>query len=122
MDLKTLLKKRLQKANDSQQSLNDEAAEESYFQQYLAEWGKEPDATQGIPRFFNKIPKESEPLRLKLREESRSNLLKRRSLQLLDNNELKELWVLLDQNQSQPDEQLITYADFQKVSLLAGPK
>ncbi|KAJ8976716.1 hypothetical protein NQ317_000148, partial [Molorchus minor] len=106
----------------SQQHVSKEDVEDSHFQQNLAEWGKRPEPENGIPKFFNKIPKESEPLRLKLREESRSNLLKRKSLQLLDNNELKELWVLLDQNQSYPDEQLITYADFQKVAQLAGPK
>lgn len=97
--------------------------EESYFQQYLKEWGVTLEQNEDIPKFFNKIPKETDqPLRSKLREESRSNLLKRRSQQLLDNNELKELWVLLDRNQSYPDEQLITYTDFQKVTFLAGPK
>lgn len=59
---------------------------------------------------------------MKLREESRSNLLKRRSLKLLDDNELTELWMLLDQNQSYPEEQLITYNDFQKVISLAREK
>lgn len=68
------------------------------------------------------MPKDSEPLRQKLRVESRSNLLKRRSLQLLNNDELKELWVLLDQNQSFPEEQLLTYVDFQKVASLSGAK
>lgn len=59
---------------------------------------------------------------MKLREESRSNLLKRKSRKLLDDNELTELWMLLDQNQSFPEEQLITYSDFQKVMNLAGQK
>ncbi|XP_075223773.1 serine/threonine-protein phosphatase 2A regulatory subunit B'' subunit gamma-like isoform X2 [Lycorma delicatula] len=62
--------------------------------------------------------------------------LKRRSRQLLDNNELKALWVLLDKHQSLPlspttssmsgggnsDEQTINYKDFQTVALKAGPK
>nr|CAI5859645.1 unnamed protein product [Callosobruchus analis] len=43
-------------------------------------------------------------------------------MQLLDNDELKELYVLLDQNQSFPDEQLMTYADFRKVQTLVGEK
>ncbi|KAJ8925834.1 hypothetical protein NQ315_009686 [Exocentrus adspersus] len=124
MDLKSLLKQRLQKLKASEKvSLENDKTEESHFQEYLTEWGKKLEPNQGIPKFFNKIPKETEhPLRSKLREESRSNLLKRRSQQLLDNNELKELWVLLDQNQSYPDEQLITYTDFQKVAFLACPK
>ncbi|XP_018561754.1 serine/threonine-protein phosphatase 2A regulatory subunit B'' subunit gamma-like [Anoplophora glabripennis] len=125
MDIKSLLKQRLQKlkAADSENISKNEKIEESHFQQYLQEWGVKTEPSQGVPKFFNKIPKETEqPLRSKLREESRSNLLKRRSQQLLDNNELKELWVLLDRNQSFPDEQLITYADFQKVAFLAGSK
>lgn len=76
----------------------------------------------GIPTFFHKIPKESESLRAKLREESRANLFKRRSLKLLDDNELTELWMLLDQSQSYPEEQLITYSEFCKLSTLACTK
>lgn len=51
---------------------------------------------------------------------------------MLDNNELKSLWILLDQNHSPPfatttsansePEQLINYTDFLKVANLAGPK
>jgi serine/threonine-protein phosphatase 2A regulatory subunit B'' len=100
-----------------------EKLEDQHFQSYMKQYCKKlPNTTNGIPRFYNKLPKEDEPLRQKLREESRSNLLKRRSQNLLDNNELKELWVILDQNQSYPDEQLITYADYQKVVSLVGPK
>lgn len=51
--------------------------------------------------------------------------LQRRSRQLLDNNELKALWVLLDKYHSPPlsgEEQLINYEDFKKVGQLAGTK
>lgn len=44
---------------------------------------------------------------------------------MLDNNELKALWVLLDKHHSPPlsgDEQLINYKDFKKVGKLAGAK
>lgn len=41
---------------------------------------------------------------------------------MLDNNELKALWVLLDQHQTAPEEQLISYADYKRVTELAGPK
>lgn len=51
--------------------------------------------------------------------------MQRRSRQLLDNNELKALWVLLDKHHSPPlsgEEQLINYEDFKKVGKLAGTK
>jgi hypothetical protein len=60
-----------------------------------------------------------------LREETRALFLQRRSRQLLDNNELKALWVLLDKHHSPPlsgEEQLINYEDFKKVGKLAGAK
>ncbi|CAG9829083.1 unnamed protein product [Diabrotica balteata] len=118
------LKQKLKRIADKQKpDKNNEELEDTYFQEYLSEWKKKDVRTkERIPKFFNKIPKENEPLRVKLREESRSNLFKRKNLQLLNNNELKELWVLLDQNQSNKEEQLITYADFQKVATLAGAK
>lgn len=71
------------------------------------------------------MPKEDEILPQKLREETRALFLQRRSRQLLDNNELKALWVLLDKHHSPPlsgDEQLINYEDFKKVGKLAGTK
>jgi len=71
------------------------------------------------------LPKEDEILPQKLREETRALFLQRRSRQLLDNNELKALWVLLDKHHSPPlsgDEQLINYEDFKKVGKLAGAK
>lgn len=76
-----------------------------------------------IPRFFFKIPSDQEKLGVKFREESRSMFLQRRSRELLDSNELKSLWILLDKHHSPPyyaEEQLITYRDFLKVSTLAG--
>lgn len=97
--------------------------EEEYFEKYLLEFGmKCNDQTLKIPRFHKTIPSDNEPLRKHLREESASHLLKRRSQQLLDNNELKELYVLLDQNQSFPEEQLLTYADFKRIASLANSK
>lgn len=74
---------------------------------------------------MSQLPKEDEILPQKLREETRALFLQRRSRQLLDNNELKALWVLLDKHHSPPlsgDEQLINYEDFKKVGKLAGAK
>lgn len=61
----------------------------------------------------------------KLREESRALFLQRRSRQLLDSNELKTLWVLLDEHHSPPlssHKAMINYEDFKKAGKLAGPK
>ncbi|CAH0550349.1 unnamed protein product [Brassicogethes aeneus] len=121
MDLKTLLKNKIskQKPVNKEESIKNE---DEQFNNILKEWGKETREKTSIPKFFNKLPKENEPLRQKLREESHTNLLKRKSAKLLEDNELRELWVLLQKKQSFPDEQLMTYADFQKVTSLLGEK
>ncbi|GJQ66297.1 hypothetical protein Trydic_g4343 [Trypoxylus dichotomus] len=122
MDLKTILRQKLNKERN--ENLRNETAEEVYFQECLNKIGKKSSHAKSrtIPRFFWRLPKEDELLKQKLREETRSNFLQRRSRQLLDNNELKALWMLLDQYQSNPEEQLINYKDFLKVAQLAGPK
>ena len=53
----------------------------------------------------------------KLREESRTLFLQKRSKELLDNGELKELWSILEKNYTKPligEEQYINYEDYQK--------
>ena len=68
-----------------------------------------------IYNFIIQILKENDVLPQKLREETRELFLQSRSSQLLDNNELKAFWVLLDKHHSPPlsgDEQLINYEDF----------
>ncbi|KAI4468450.1 serine/threonine-protein phosphatase 2a regulatory subunit b'' subunit gamma [Holotrichia oblita] len=122
MEFKTTLRKKLTDLNSK--PVDGSVKEDEYFQQYLNEIGKKSPTgkSKSIPRFFWRLPKEDELLKQKLREETRSNFLQRRSRQLLDNNELKALWMLLDQHQTNPEEQLINYKDFQKVAQLAGPK
>ncbi|KAF7268613.1 serine/threonine-protein phosphatase 2A regulatory subunit B'' subunit gamma-like [Rhynchophorus ferrugineus] len=124
MDIKAILKRKIKKLDDENAVTSDESIkiEDEIFQDLLAKWGKGTKKNKDIPKFFSKIPNETEPLRQKLREESRSNLLKRKSLPLLDRNELNDLWILLDQHQTSSEEQLISYNDFQKVAQLAGPK
>jgi len=78
-----------------------------------------------IPRFYFKLPSEEDVLQQKLREESRAVFLQRRSRELLDNDELHELWSLLENHQSPPtngDEQMINYEGFLKVKDAAGEK
>ncbi|KAK9693949.1 EF-hand domain [Popillia japonica] len=125
MDFKATLRKKLVVLNSKPVASG--VKEDEYFQQYLNEINKKSvtGKCRSIPRFFRffwRLPREDELLKQKLREETRSNFLQRRSRQLLDNNELKALWMLLDQHQTNHEEQLISYKDFQKVAQLAGPK
>lgn len=49
-----------------------------------------------IPPFYQRLPSAADSLGQKLREEARTLFLQRRSRELLDNTELKQLWALLD--------------------------
>lgn len=49
-----------------------------------------------IPPFYQRLPTAADSLGQKLREEARTLFLQKRSRELLDNNELKSLWALLD--------------------------
>lgn len=78
-----------------------------------------------IPVFYHKLPKPTDVLGQKLREEARTLFLQKRSKELLDNNELKTLWGLLQKNFTQPainNEQYISYDDYLQVAKLAGDK
>lgn len=82
-----------------------------------------------IPTFFKKLPHEDDVLQQKLREEARAEFLQRRSKALLDNEELKQLWALLDANAETSSgggkdetEQMIGYEEYKKVKLSAGEK
>ncbi|KAJ6655667.1 hypothetical protein lerEdw1_004903 [Lerista edwardsae] len=71
------------------------------------------------------LPAEDEILLQKLREESRAVFLQRKSRELLDNEELQNLWFLLDKHQTPPmmgDEAMINYESFLKVGEKAGSK
>lgn len=151
MDLKSLLQSRLDRKENEKKEKEKQAGSgdelkcekvdeqqdaDKLFEKYYCEWkginkdgNKEGGASyKVIPRFYHKLPPEDDQLLQKLREESRAVFLQRRSRELLDNDELKSLWVLLDKHQSPPlnvgavEEQLINYEDFLKVSEQAGPK
>ncbi|KAG8041784.1 hypothetical protein G9C98_007088 [Cotesia typhae] len=130
MDLKSLLLKYSQSKQVEKDSAEIEKEEDKYFQSFYRQWkgttAEDNDATyKVIPKFYFKLPREDEILPQKLREETRALFLQRRSRQLLDNNELKALWVLLDKHHSPPlsgDEQMINYEDFKQVGKLAGAK
>lgn len=78
-----------------------------------------------IPNFHYKLPKNNDTLAQKLREEARTLFLQKRSKELLNNNELKTLWNILQMNYTQPcinNDQYINYIDYLKVIELAEEK
>lgn len=80
---------------------------------------------QVIPYFYSKLPKSHDLLAQKLREEARTLFLQKRSKELLDNNELRTLWGLLQKNFTPPsinNEQFINYDDYLRVVKIAGEK
>nr|CAD7262999.1 unnamed protein product [Timema shepardi] len=106
-----------------------ERRESEYFSKYYEEGKKGKDDPKEsysvIPKFYYKLPREEDVLAQKLREEARAIFLQRRGKQLLNNTELKALWVLLDKHHSPPhsdEEQMINYQDFLHVANLGGPK
>ncbi|XP_069494548.1 serine/threonine-protein phosphatase 2A regulatory subunit B'' subunit gamma isoform X2 [Ambystoma mexicanum] len=131
MDWKQSLRKRLEgegrPAKRSEQELKDEEME--LFTKFYTEWkGSRKSGGSSIlniPRFYYRLPGEDEVLLQKLREESRAVFLQRKSRELLDNEELQNLWFLLDKHQTLPmvgDEAMINYENFLKVRDKAGPK
>lgn len=78
-----------------------------------------------IPPFYQMLPKSADSIGQKLREEARTVFLQKRSRELLDNNELKVLWTLLEANYTMPimnAEKFISYDDYGTMRNLAGPK
>uniref|UniRef100_A0A2K6FMK8 Protein phosphatase 2 regulatory subunit B''gamma n=1 Tax=Propithecus coquereli TaxID=379532 RepID=A0A2K6FMK8_PROCO len=133
MDWKEVLRRRLATPNTgpnkkkSEQELKDE--EMDLFTKYYSEWkGGRKNTNEfykTIPRFYYRLPAEDEVLLQKLREESRAVFLQRKSRELLDNEELQNLWFLLDKHQTPPmigEEAMINYENFLKVGEKAGPK
>ncbi|XP_061824401.1 serine/threonine-protein phosphatase 2A regulatory subunit B'' subunit gamma isoform X1 [Nerophis lumbriciformis] len=127
-DWSNTLKRRLANANRDERSEEEKKAEEiQLFTKYYSEWkggGHNNKSYESIPRFYFKLPTEDEVLLQKLREESRVVFLQRKSSELLDNEELQNLWFLL-KNQVPPEnseEAMISYEDFLQVGDMAGPK
>ena len=58
-----------------------------------------------VPKFYTNLPPENDELKQKLREEARAQFLQRRSRSLLDNDELKKLYSVLEANSSSPEEE-----------------
>ncbi|RVE57006.1 hypothetical protein OJAV_G00211750 [Oryzias javanicus] len=123
------LKRRLANTPKENKSEEEKKTEETalftkYFTQ-LKGGGTEDESYKAIPRFYYKLPAEDEVLRQKLREESRAVFLQRKSRELLDNEELQNLWFLLEKHQVPPfygEEAMVNYEAYVLVREKAGPK
>ncbi|XP_003382540.1 PREDICTED: serine/threonine-protein phosphatase 2A regulatory subunit B'' subunit gamma-like [Amphimedon queenslandica] len=97
--------------------------DEELFSRYYCKFKQDSKATRGslgvnIPRFYSKPPSEGNVLELKLREEARAAFLQRRSSELMDNEELQNLWTILEEKNTPPDvgdEQMIGYLEFMSI-------
>lgn len=124
-----ILKRRLENSKRDERSDEEMKAEETeLFTKYYTEWkggGDKDKSYKNIPRFYYRLPAEDEVLLQKLREESRAVFLQRKSRELLDNEELQNLWFLLDKHQVPPvsgEEAMISYEAYLQVGEKAGPK
>ena len=128
-----VLKAKLKRAAEKQKGARvvDKVEEEELFKKEYLEMregvriGEDGGSFNIIPRFYKPLPGEEDALQQKLREEARAQFLQRRSKLLLDNAELKELWVVLDTHTSGPpvgEEQMMDWDQFCKVRELVSLK
>uniref|UniRef100_A0A671XL82 Serine/threonine-protein phosphatase 2A regulatory subunit B'' subunit gamma n=1 Tax=Sparus aurata TaxID=8175 RepID=A0A671XL82_SPAAU len=124
-----ILKRRIANSKKDVRSEEENKVEETeLFTKYYTEWrggGDRDKSYKNIPRFYYRLPAEDEVLLQKLREESRAVFLQRKSRELLDNEELQNLWFLLDKHQVPPvsgEEAMISYEAYLQVGEKAGPK
>ncbi|KFM78467.1 Serine/threonine-protein phosphatase 2A regulatory subunit B'' subunit gamma, partial [Stegodyphus mimosarum] len=90
-----------------------------------SEWKGSQSSSYSIPKFYYKVPFEEDNLQQKLREEARAVFLERKNRELLDNEDLKDLWMLLEQNLSPPfttQDHMTNYTDFKIVASKSDEK
>ncbi|XP_050404176.1 serine/threonine-protein phosphatase 2A regulatory subunit B'' subunit gamma [Patella vulgata] len=126
MDIKSSLRSYVSRKKGQKSEERDNKEEEmEMFDQLYREWKGVKNNCKYLPSLYTKLPTTDEPLLLKLREDSRTNFLQRRSQEILENDELQKLWFLLDKHHTPPvldGEQMISYEDFLLVSEKAGAK
>ncbi len=137
--LRQVTKSKEDKVKGQQQELSKEEEAELFRQAYLdlksnTSNNKNTSSSNStlVPPFFHTLPSDDDALRQKLREEARAEFLQRRSRALLDNEELKNLWTLLDSHAEAADltssngmtesEQVVGYEEFKSIRDKAGDK
>ncbi|XP_017300821.1 serine/threonine-protein phosphatase 2A regulatory subunit B'' subunit gamma-like [Diaphorina citri] len=127
MDFKSLLEETLStlELSDDQKKKNIEK-EVKVFKEVHDSLSDRPNENIEIPKFFISLPKPEDSLGIKLLEDARSRHLNKISKDLLDHNELKDLYSLLCQHQSVGDkdegEKFIDYKNFLKAKEAVVPK
>lgn len=100
---------------------------DTFKQLYKPKTEGDAETYKKIPKFHFKLPNSDDILAQKLREETRSQFLQKKSKELLDNSELKHLWSLLKKtngsySMANNEELTIDYLQFRKIRDEAGPK
>lgn len=77
-----------------------------------------------IPKFYFKKPQLENPIYIKLRQEARTRFLHNKSAEILDKEDLEQLWYLLRDHTSYPDDgtERINYDQFCLVASQLPPK
>ena len=102
--LRAAIEKNRREKKDVDQKTDDELFEEEFRAVNLGQKLSITEASPNtknlsqIPRFYSALPADNDELGQKLREEARAQFLQRRSRSLLDNEELKKLYSLLEAN------------------------
>ncbi|KAJ0171555.1 hypothetical protein K1T71_013105 [Dendrolimus kikuchii] len=130
-ELKDRLRRYIKKLDETGTSTTKEESDkmevETFKQLYKPKLDSNKDSYKRIPKFYFKLPRSDETLAQKLREETRAQFLQKKSKELLDNNELKQLWSLLEKSNgsystTNNDELVIDYFQFRKIRDESGPK
>ncbi|CDW90293.1 serine threonine-protein phosphatase 2a regulatory subunit b subunit gamma [Stylonychia lemnae] len=79
---------------------------------------------KNIPRFFYKKPNNEQSLYYRVRQEARTRFLQNKTAEVLDKEDLEQLWYLLKEHISLPEDntERINYDQFVYVSSLLPPK
>ena len=124
--LREKLKAAALKKNSSDTKLSKSEEDKLFSEEYLSMRGPASGSSyRVIPQFYKSPPADEDVLQQKLREEARAQFLQRRSKMLLDNAELKELWVVLDSHTSGPplgEEQMMDWNQFCVVRKIVSQK
>ena len=106
---------------------NDKEADIEFLRLLEEERKQEEDkdpSYKTIPRFFYKKPSNENSLYFRVGQEARTRFLQNKTAEVLDKEDLEQLWYLLKENVSLPEDQTerINYDQFVYVSSMLPPK
>ena len=115
------------KAEHKTPAENDREADKQFLNLLEEEKAHEENSNptfKAIPKFFFKKPAGDESLFFKVRQEARTRFLQNKTAEVLEKEDLEQLWHLLKDHLSQPDDgtERINYDQFIFVSTLLPAK